>query len=395
MGKYHRSVWTADIHVSNTLPYAKRGVSELPPMLGTGLLLRDSYTDRLMDTLLVLERVFMYARENGIKLIWILGDLLDRRLLDAATLKAFTDVFLGLVDSGEEDERTIIVPGNHESHDASGSVYTVSALEHIRPNRVTVWNGTSELDLRDEFGLRFIGFPYKPDAVARDEVRRIRDETCADKGAVLLLHQSLVGGKVGSWVNPEGIMPEDLEGFYSVLSGHFHTPQHVGAARYLGAPLQHNFGDSGEERGFWDITFKPGDINAKLISSNAPAFHSLDWRDEEERGKLYERIRIGDYVEVKLEGTDAEIKSERGAIDDFLRGSGWSSAIRLVKFRPIPLSDKKERSKAIAEAVKSSGKITWPSAVSGYLDHCDLTGLERARLEEIASAALAEAEAAS
>lgn len=381
----YRSLWTADLHTANTLPFAKRGEDETWIKVA-GLNIRESYTDRLVDTLGVLFRMFQYARDNGITTIWILGDLIDRRLLDAATLKAFIDVFLSLVDEGEE--QIIIIPGNHESYDASGSVYTVSALEHIRPDRVHVWSKTEELDLRDTAGVRFVGTPYKPDEVARDEVRRIRD-TGTPEDTVLLLHQSLVGGKVGSWVSPDGIMPDDLAGFYSVLSGHFHTPQLVGGARYLGAPLQHNFGDTGEERGWWDITFKPKLVDAKLIPSEAPRFHSVNWLAI---GDEPVAIAPGDYLEVKMEGTDAEIKSERSAIDDYLARVKAGGA-RMVKFRPIILTDKKERSKAIAAAVGTDGKITWPSAVSGYLDHCDLTGLVRGRLEAIAKAALAEAEA--
>lgn len=155
--------------------------------------------------------------------------------------------------------------------------------------------------------------------------------------------------------------------------------------------MQHNYGDAGEERGFWDITYKPDEIEAQLISSNAPGFHSLDWRDEEARIILGGLVRPNDYVEIKLEGTDAEIRSERGAIDDYMKAI-QATNVRHVRFRPTLISDKVERSKAIADAVKFSGKITWPAAVNGYLDQCDLTGLERARLEEMANSVLAEAE---
>lgn len=43
----------------------------------------------------------------------------------------------------------------------------------------------------------------------------------------------------------------DFVNFQQVFSGHYHKPSQQGNIQYLGAPFQHNFGDVGEDRGWY------------------------------------------------------------------------------------------------------------------------------------------------
>jgi DNA repair exonuclease SbcCD nuclease subunit len=365
----YRAIFTADLHVSNTLPYAWRGDGVV--------------TDRLRDTLAVLDQMADAADAARAADLWVIGDLVDRRLLDAVTLRELERKLAHLVD--EREKNLYLIPGNHESSDSAASAYTLEGFSQLRPGRIHVW---AELTTREQGGVVFHGLPYKPDREAGNVVRRVRDAQRTP--GILLLHQSLVGGKVGSWVCPDGIPEEALQGFLGTLAGHFHTHQRVGAAQYLGASVQHHFGDTGEERGFWDITFSPRrEPRAVLIPSKAPRFHVLSWDCAGDPPRLdSHRLGPGDYVQLDVVGRKAELDQGLKACREVATEMEGLGA-RLVKIRPLMLAERKTRSRASTER---DGRITWPAAVAGYLDACQLEGLERARLQQIGQQAIEEAE---
>ncbi len=364
----YRAVFTADLHVSNALPYAWRG--------------DEVETDRLGDTIAVLDQMADHADRAKATDLWFIGDLIDRRLLDAVTHRTVAAKLVELVD--EREKELILIPGNHEAGDSAGSAYTLDGFARLRPGKIHVWNGPTTWKRE---GVTFHGLPYKPDAVAQQLVEDIRDNL--DPG-FLLLHQSLKGGKAGEWVCPDGIPPEALQGFLGVLAGHFHTVQEVGNALYLGAAVQHHFGDAGEPRGFWDMKFTPKGMEREFIESRAPRFHMLRWECSGDPPRIgTDVLTPGDYVQLDVVGTKAQLQARLKDANERARDLEGLGA-RLAKVRPLMVAERKTRAKVSDEG----GKVTWPSAVDGYLDVCALEGLERHRLAEIGKAALAEAELA-
>jgi DNA repair exonuclease SbcCD nuclease subunit len=368
----YRAIFTADVHVSNALPYARRLERD-----GFGALV----TDRLRDTLAVLDQMANAADDARCEDLWVLGDLIDRRLLDAVTHRAVAEKLAQLVD--EREKQVILVPGNHEAADHAASAYNLEGFARLRPGKIHV---RSEPGYFERDNVPFYALPYKPDA----EACRIIDAARAGGDAFLLLHQSLKGGKAGDWVCPDGVGPELLEGFLGVLAGHFHTAQHVGKeALYLGAPLSHHFGDAGERRGFWKFVVddEDGTADLEMIEARAPRFHVVTWRHGTTDADV--DAFVGDYVQLNVVGTRAQLRTavpEAAAIARVLEASG----ARMARVHPIPVPERKSRAKVEAG---EGGRVTWPVVVEGYLDACDLSGLERARLAEIGRAALAEAEA--
>lgn len=366
----YRFLATADVHCGNTLPHARR-------IEHGGI---DVYTDRLMETVDVLGQMSAYATENGITDLWYSGDLIDKRLIDAATFKAVTEK---LLDVSALDLNQFLIPGNHEAQDAAATMYTLRGFEGVRPN-IQVLDETSQVDMG---GLRFRCVPYKPDSLARAEIARLRDEI-ANEPTVLFFHQSIVGGKVGEWVNPDGVTLEDLEGFKLALAGHFHTPQQIEKApvHYLGAPVQHNFGDAGEERGFWDITVDAKRTKMVKVALKTPRFHVFDWASIK-AGPAPSFAR-GDYVQLNIRGTAAQLKADEKDVENVVDGFIRLGA-REVKRNLLLESERKSRAKVVDKDGKRMG---WPAAIAGYVDACDVTGLTRARLEALAREAISEAE---
>jgi DNA repair exonuclease SbcCD nuclease subunit len=367
----YRFVGIADLHLGNTLPYARR-VDGLA-------------TDRLLDGVGVLDQAGQYAAAHRIRDVWSVGDLLDKRLVDAPTGDRSTAAVARLVD--HYGLNLHLVPGNHESADAGGLAYCLESWTALRPGKLFVY-GTGAQVYPDD-GLCFATLPYKPDRVAAERVRELRDRASREPDlAVLLLHQSIKGGRAGNWVCKHGIEAADVEGFAAVFAGHFHTHQAITPTmQFLGAGMQHNFGDAGEKRGFWDITIHDnGKIEQKLVEAAAPQFFSVDWADFDAADDAgADLVPANAYVEVRYKGTRAQLAQMKPDVEAACAGLLKAGA-RYVKPLPVTIAEKRERAQLAQE-----GKFTWPSAVAGYLDACDLNGLERARLEEIATTALAEA----
>lgn len=342
-----------------------------------------------MDSLQVLQEMGEYARESDIQDIWILGDLFDKRLLDAPTMRETNIKLKWLASLGIH---IYLLPGNHEAHDASGSMYTLEAYEGLVGD-ITVFDETKEHATSN--GWRFRGVPYKMTDEARTSINRIRDELSGADKTVLLLHHSLAGGKIGGWTCPDGLQPEDIAGFTRVFSGHYHTPQIVGEARYLGAPLQHNFGDAGEVRGFWDITFgDDGTTDEQMISHGlaVPMFHRLAWNHSTGEPQFVSEpheLRINDYVEVEVEGTATQIKTSMPVVQEWCKVL-TDASIKYCRPRVVLKTERKERARITSSS--ATGRVVWPAAVTSYVKACDTTGLDGKRLEELGRRFLEEAE---
>lgn len=353
-----RALFTADIHCSNvSLPYAARDPQTL-------------ITDRLEDTLGVLTQMHNYALENDVHNIWILGDLLDKRLIDAVTNKKVAGALALL----SKDFNVGIVPGNHEAGDAMGRHYSIDAF-----NELGVWVAPGERATSPWWDGDLMCVPYMPDAVVLKllgELAERRDPP------IVMLHQTIQGAKAGNWASPEGIPLDALAPFPLVLSGHFHTHQWLGSnVMYLGAPLQHHFGDAGEIRGFWDLQFDGSQkMSKKLVKVNAPRFHEIDWP---QAGVDHPQDA---YIKVHVKESKSKLRSVLADAEEACRkfiaeGARYARAIPSVE---VP--EAKQR-------IRIDESMSWNALISSYLDACcDVTGAARRRLEKLGQQIVEEAD---
>lgn len=355
----YRALYVADVHLANNLPHAERDPETL-------------ITDRLRDTLKVLEQMGAYAAQAEIADIWILGDLLDKRLLDAITLKMAVEAVAEL----NQRHRVILVPGNHEAGDAACRHYVLDGFAQLADVAVV---GTDGQWFDTVNGPRVYAMPYLPRARATDVLRRLVDSS--ERPDLLLLHQTITGGRVGGWEAKDGLDPELLNAVSpTVLSGHFHTPQQVGEAiTYLGAPLQHHFQDVGESRGFWDISL--GDeIQAEMVAiEGAPRFHVAQWITSGQPPVL--ELSPGDYIKLLVQGpksaVDKLMPQARLLCERFKSDAG----VRYAKAIAEP--DSGPTRQRIIET-KPGERPSAEAVVSRYLDVADCTGLNRETLAAFA-----------
>lgn len=361
----YRALFTGDIHCSNSLPYAKRDPKSL-------------VSDRLLDTLIILEDMCAYACSESIEDIWIVGDLLDKRLLDAVTNK----MVAAKLNKIRKEHRVAVVPGNHEAGDARGLHYSLDAFKEIG-----VWVAKGGGSSAPSWIPDVACIPYMPDNDAIKLLHSLAD--CSDP-PIVLMHQTIQGAREGSWISPHGIPLGILETFPQVISGHFHTHQKLtDSIWYLGAPLQHNFGDQGETRGFWDLQI--GDDrkihSADLIASDVPLFLEIDWPEmssADDRESIlsgieggYLRVRVADTVGSMSNLADAEELCSMAMSE---LGARYARAVHIPS--PEPHRDR----------LQVKGSRTWDAAISGYLDVCDVTGETRSILDELGRELVRDAE---
>jgi len=246
----------ADLHASNALPYARVGSDGVT-------------TDRLADVLAVLEQGFEAAAEVGAEGLVILGDLFDRRSVDAPTLHGVAKVAGKWY--ADEALALYVLPGNHDLWDGEGRLYTTDVFHVIGDAIRPLTRGRVDWITDREV----LALPHVPDGRARKILRKWSKE---HPGAVVLIHQSVTGCVDGAWTCTAGLDADAaFDGFEIVLSGHFHDPQRFDRGQYLGAVCQHHFGDTGSRRGWylWD-TEKPAP--RFLVESEVPRFavHRVD-----------------------------------------------------------------------------------------------------------------------
>ncbi len=226
---------------------------------------------RLDNIVRTLEFIRDDCVRRGIKKVLFGGDMLHiRGKVDTIVFNAIYDMIKTFYANGIE---IIGIAGNHDQKDNSDvpehSLHAFNDLEGV-----TIYKdlGTHMIWGQDEENVPVFCVPYSKNA------QRIKDWIAsidADKigrNAICLFHLGISGAFVGNGSYPmaDAFLPEDLRPdiFKYVVGGHFHRKQKIGGYdnfMYTGAPIQHSFGDEGEEKGYLildtskrlDISFVP------------------------------------------------------------------------------------------------------------------------------------------
>jgi hypothetical protein len=344
--------------MSNKLPYARAG--------------ERGVTNRLQDELNVLAQMRDYAHGAEVNAVFVLGDLFDKRLLDAVTLRATVEAFSAFAPTP-----VFVLPGNHDADTHKGERFTAEVFEAMRSPHIK-YMGEVRPELVEPW-LRFWPLPYMPIEETRKTLRKMDDDARRkERGVtqVLLFHQAILGCGHSGWTCDDGLDAEEVvKGYNLVLSGHFHLHQKFGEAKtgmYLGAPMQHHFGDAGDfGRGFWDMSFTQGAPHPVMnrIPSDAPQFHTVNGL---EFSKADARtIKKGDYIRFMVECTTAEWAAKRAEAENFgekMRERGYHVH---VQHKPVY---------HIETRMDSAGSGSMASLIGKYLDVANTDGLDKKRL---------------
>lgn len=374
----YRALFTADVHIGNTLPWAVKDPTTM-------------VTDRALDIMRVLDQMAEYALENELTDIWVIGDLIDKRQPDAVTLKLVAQQLSHLAELGLKVRLT---PGNHEAGDAACHHYTLDAFAAMG-----YWVAGQTDVARDQIsiiepvdGFSVVAIPFLP-AHRFEQVVASLDKR-ADRFDLALVHQTIKGGMVGGWVSPDGVDPGALDAIAKqTLSGHFHTPQDISkTVHYLGAPVQHNFADATDKRGFWDVTWMgtgKSCIRKKIAVRDSPVFQELEW--DVVNGDLPDRQRIAEtaYLNLKVIGPKALIDKHWKEAEMWCGEARSIHGARLA--RPVA-QPRSEAGKQRIDLGSSEERPTWDKLLSRYLDTVDCVGLNRKTLEMLGTQLMSDAD---
>tara|TARA_Y100001938_G_scaffold151123_1_gene246266 strand:+ start:7605 stop:8678 length:1074 start_codon:yes stop_codon:yes gene_type:complete len=181
---------------------------------------------------------FPYLRENNIRTIFHLGDVVDRRkFINYVTLNEFKRIFVNPVVHGGYDFHALV--GNHD-------------IPYRNSNDINAMN-----ELFDTYSIYIYSEPkdIKFDDVSITMMPWINSSnyhTCINhinntNSQILFGHLELNGFEMHMGMkNHEGMDTEPFEKFDMVCSGHFHHKSSDGGIHYLGAPYEmtwHNYND--------------------------------------------------------------------------------------------------------------------------------------------------------
>lgn len=238
---------------------------------------------RLLATKLTFEAI-ADDLEESIEYVAVLGDIThDHGILTPAVYYAADSALFDLATDGR---MVGVLSGNHDIDAHGMSIAPVferwdsngeEKIEHIQAGRMIYpMPGADDWIV---YGISFMSHNRTMEALERME------DNYGDKQVVLCMHHHFDGAQHGvhefqpaGGLN-EADIPECVE---VVLSGHYHKRQKIGKRiLYVGAPLQHDFGESTYTPGYTIVKLvndKPPKIEFREIPATvAPKFHILPY----------------------------------------------------------------------------------------------------------------------
>jgi len=228
----------------------------------------DGVNSRLLDCNEVLRKIHLSAADEKVDAIFFLGDLFQlKNNLDSHVMRYTLEIFAELAN----DFSIIVVPGNHDyiswSSDPSllkfVNNFSGKIILRTEPCWLDLWANT--LDAYIEPFTR--------------KTKELRERLIAlepKENSIFLGHQDIIGSQYGGFTVERGLDADVLsKKFRWSFIGHWHEPNQVREnVISVGAPLQHNFGDSLGAKGWWILDTEKGE--AKLIENTfSPRFYSI------------------------------------------------------------------------------------------------------------------------
>lgn len=219
------------------------------------------------------EIFFPYLKENDIKTIFHLGDIVDRRkYINFVTAKRLEDEFIKpCADNGIE---LYIIAGNHDTFfkntnevNALRQLYGSSSYENLHLH----WDNPVELDMD---GCKIMLSPWMCDANWDASIKAFSET----KAQILMGHFEITGFEMDKGhICDHGMDKNVFSKFDQVYSGHFHQPSSHGNISYLGAQYEMTWADYDQKRGF--SVFDTETREMTYVRNPLKIFHKI-WYDD-------------------------------------------------------------------------------------------------------------------
>ena len=242
---------------------------------------------------------FPYLKENNIKTLIHLGDVVDRRkFINHNTAHNFKKVFWNKLE--EHDIDTHIIIGNHDTYFKNTN--EVNALQNLDISKgAKVYTSATEVEFD---GLPIMFIPWICDDNEKDSVQKINDT----QATIAMGHLEVKGFEMHSGhMNEHGYEKEIFKRFEKVMSGHFHKKSDDGQIFYLGTQYEMTWSDYKCPKGFHifdtetrDLTRveNPDTIFKKLIYNDKDT--NYDEFDVSSYDKCFVKLYISNRTDVEM-----------------------------------------------------------------------------------------------
>lgn len=188
-------------------------------------------------------------KANGVSRVICLGDVFHDRQNIAVDVLSASGKFIDRM-MRELDVPIHFLVGNHDLHlRGSSDISTLDLLDiQFMKERCSVYREPQKIEID---GFKCLIVPWFDNIKDVREIIQAMDRK-ERRETILFGHFSVCGAYMSSWKSPAFEDPSstlafhssELQNFKAVILGHFHYPQFVSEnSIYVGAPLQHNWGD--------------------------------------------------------------------------------------------------------------------------------------------------------
>lgn len=264
-----------------------------------------SFNNRLSYQTAYMTNMLLYAAQNNIKHVFFCGDWFHTHgVVSSESLMATSSILSELQGL---DVQLYVIAGNHDFADKNGFIHSLSPLVGW-PN-VHVITG-SILD----GSLMIKGFP--PIAFlsyTENQAQLNHDLLSSPSQSLVFMHQGVSGVEVNSkgFTLNEILQPAMIgSNILHTFSGHYHSYKRVTTNLTIpGAPMQHNWGDRGDERGFLEVLLDGDTLHIKrVLNTNCPKFVEC------ELDNISSSIVNDNFVRVVSSDTKLDIESARTSV---------------------------------------------------------------------------------
>jgi DNA repair exonuclease SbcCD nuclease subunit len=320
----------------------------------------DNYNNgvTLADTISVEDAITEYAVSHGINNVIFAGDWYRATNPTQDVIKSAEASWKRRSDLGIN---TFAMPGNHDRWTKSANSGHAFAAADVFKSDLKNIRVFDRLSLIEVGGVKFMFIPAWHET---QPIPRI------DGDLVVMFHGMITGSKLPGNIDAQGSVDiEMLKGLNAMLllGGDNHVPQvveHIPNCYYLGAPLQHTWGDRDQTRGFWHVTIDDHRAILMVVPTRTPRFVRFSVPVSNEIDAVY---KIGEHLNTKCDGNPGIVEvtliGDVGSIDrEFIERSILGMGARCATVIIDRSFDRLEIAPAVAQATTTEDK--WAAYVS-------------------------------
>jgi len=246
----------------------------------------------------------------GLNSIEHVGDVFQsRKSQSQAVLTAFGEI---LDDLREHEIGLNCVVGNHDKTSYSDAKSFLDPFKHHPALDIYPYCGarfTAPINIPGRIGIHYASYfndeQYIKMIQEKDEIGGFAERN------ILLTHVGCTGAVMNNGTKIESTINSNLFSKYDkVFIGHYHDPQQFDHIEYIGAAMQHNFGE-GTQKG---ATVIYDDLSTELVPFIFPQYLTYEVDVKSMTTKDIEDLKVEkqqsqDYIRVTLKGAEKDLKA--------------------------------------------------------------------------------------